>query len=144
MLIRADCVRNWVVRFRILNWETGKLPSLFCGWKHWVGCALSGVCAGILLLACLCFCAIWWCLTWISSLRSFFSSLLVMEEVGGPVGSYYWELFFGGKAVVDSVSFLGFAFQSYQSVRPFISFYTSVTRDPCHMSGSSALFTGWL
>jgi hypothetical protein len=28
MLIRADCIRNWVVRFRIFNWESVSIAGL--------------------------------------------------------------------------------------------------------------------
>jgi hypothetical protein len=136
ILVCGGCFR-WL---RIPNGSLGRLPGLSCGWTHWVGCALSGVCAGILLLSCLRVGAIWWCLTLISSVCNFFC------KSAGYGGGWWpsWPLllrpFLWGKAVVDSLSVLGVAFHSCQSVRPFIIFYTSVTRDPCQSCSSAIWF----
>ncbi len=152
MLIRADCVRNWAVRFRILNWESVSiagfrtsmvlaLSSRFQSKKNWrilrrnssflgqdssmwrvfsmaahpkrqLGSA-SGFILWLNALSRLCperslcrhiatFLFACWCHMMMPNLdlvcmQLFFASLLVTEEVGGPVGPYYWDHFFGGK-----------------------------------------------
>ncbi len=180
MLIRAVCVRNWVIRFRILNWESvsiagtehgisvefqvpvqkttggfyflgriivcggcfrwlrirsgssGRLLGLSCGWKHSVGCPKSGVCEGILLLACLRVGAIWWCLTLILSLCSFFCMSAGYREGWWPSCPLLFRSF------IDSVSVLSCCIPkaanlsalSYPSIPVWLGTHVSLVRVP--------------